>query len=44
MIKTAENLERVHTHTHKSDLLNKCKINKIDKDRQEYCVCIKSTE
>ncbi len=48
MIKTAESLERVHTHTHThthtSNLLNECKINKIDKNRQEYCVCIKNTE
>ena len=46
MIKTAESLERVHTHTHTHtiNLLNECKINKIDKNRQEYCVCIKNTE
>ena len=40
MIKTAESLEGVHT----SNLINKCKLNKIDKNRQEYCVCIKSSE
>ncbi len=40
MIKTAESFEGIHT----SNLLNKCKINKIDKNRQEYCVCTKSTE
>ena len=40
MIKTDESLERVYT----SNLINKCEMNKIDKNRQEYCVCIKSTE
>ena len=40
MIKTAESLEGVYTN----NLINKCEMNKIDKNRQEYCVCIKSTE